>query len=166
MSLCCGLQRKPDVHKLINLIKEKSPELATWVHSPKLHAYSVRNFSTTLHDYRYASSIMMHAIQRYSTSFQLDEATHEQIFQTLLPVYMDLCIEHNSLSLLMFLWLTLQLDAATKNEVGDFWAFLMSRFCNLVALHTMRWLDSSLKAIMVEELKMWHAMILAHGLPP
>ena len=160
----CDLKPKPDVHALIAMIKDKDPNLSAWVYSPKMKVYSTRNFSHTLHDYRLKASIFLPALFRYSKDMEY-ENVHEQIFAAFLPVYLDLCSEFNSVSLMLYLWLTLQIDPATKHEAGNFKWFLTSHYCNPAAIRMMRWLDASLKAIMLEELSMWHLHISVHGLP-
>ena len=158
----CDLRKKPDVHTLIAMIKDKDPTLLAWVHSPKMKVYSVRNFSHTLYDHRLVGSIFLHALMQYSKELQY-ENVHEEIFNAFLPAYLDLCFEFNSVSLMLYLWLTVQIDPATKQEARDFKWFLTSHFCNPAALHMMWWLDAPLKAIMLEELSMWHLLISSHG---
>ena len=75
----CELKPKPDVHKLIAMIKDKDPHLATWVCGPKMKAYSVRNFCHTLYDHRLMGSIVLHALLQHSKDLQY-ENVHEQIF--------------------------------------------------------------------------------------
>ena len=161
------LEKKPDVHKLIAMIKDKDPALATWVYSAKMKAYTVRNFSQTIYEYRLMGSIFLHALLQHSKDLQY-ENVHEQIFNAFLPVYLDMCAEFNTMSLMLYLWLTLQLDPITKHEASDFGWFLTSHYCNPTALHMMRWrwLDAPLKVIMLEELSMWHLLMSSHGLPP
>ena len=161
----CDLKPKPDVQRLIAMIKDKDPHLATWVFSPKMKAFSVRNFSHTLYDYRLIGSVFLHALLQHSKDMQY-ENVHERIFNSFLPVYLDLCSAFNSVSLMLYLWLTLQIDPTTKHEACDFRWFLTSHYCNPAALHMTRWLDAPVKAIMVEELSMWHLLMSSHGLPP
>ena len=161
----CDLKPKPDVHQLIAMIKDTDPALSTWVRSPKMKVYSIRHFSHTLYDHRLMASIFLPALVRYSKDMQY-ENVHEHIFNAFLPIYLDLCSEFNSVSLMMYLWLTLHLNPATKHDACDFHWFLTSHYCNPASLHMNRWLDGSLKAIMLEELSMWHVLISSHGLPP